>query len=815
MELQGVIALDIETTIQSYMRRKASPFHADNWIVAVGYESIGTHEPDQLTGYYYGEGRGAATGTLAALLETHQPKVITGFNIKFDMQWLIRTAEDYEAYQDWIAEGGELWDSQLVEYLLDGMIEESHMLSLDEVAVRYGGEVKIDEVKAYWAKGVSTELIPEQLLMDYLVGRKLEDGTVRPGDIQNTMMIYQGQVKEVAKRGNLGSMRLNNGALVAVVEMERNGLYVDMEVAEAEMVRLHDEIIKGEAALAEFYPADLPTPLNWNSVRHKSAMFFGGRIPYTEKVPVIDLATGKQTYAQMEETHYLTQDGKTIEVDTWNAWAEGHAAGEISKLPPPLVTNKGGKMAGQPKTKKVKVDDFTRPKFRNEEFHFSLPGYIKPKPHWKSKAYDGVYSTSKEVIEELEDEDVPFIQAFVNLTKLKKDLSTYYRVDELDEEGEIIEGKSKGMLTLVQPDGIVHHTINQTSTVTGRFSHKDPNSGNLPREGTSNVKKMFTSRFADGSVISSDFRSLEVYCQAILTGDKQLIADLKADIDMHCMRLAGVEGLPYEEVLVKAKGDRKKGIASLLEWERKRTDIKTYSFQRAYGAGAAAIAKKVKKTKEVVETWIEADDARYSGIPKFNEKLASTVAKSGKPSKVIVQHPTARIPLHLNRGHFDTFDGKRYSWLESAAPDFMVKKGVYQSFKPTELKNYPVQGLGAEWMKAAMWLAVRTFYKYRNFDGQARLINTVHDALYGDAAKSAARKAGVVIHASMLAASDLIEFLFGKEIEVPVPSETTQGISQFEQADFDNNALFEQQAERVRTWMRESYMNGYTPTYFN
>ena len=83
----------------------------------------------------------------------------------------------------------------------------------------------------------------------------------------------------------------------------------------------------------------------------------------------------------------------------------------------------------------------------------------------------------------------------------------------------------------------------------------------------------------------------------------------------------------------------------------------------------------------------------------------------------------------------------RYSWLEQPAPDFLVKKGVYQSFKPTELKNYPVQGLGGQWMKAAMWITVRVFYAYKNFGGLALLNNTVHDAEYADTHKSVRRKA--------------------------------------------------------------------------
>lgn len=49
---------------------------------------------------------------------------------------------------------------------------------------------------------------------------------------------------------------------------------------------------------------------------------------------------------------------------------------------------------------------------------------------------------------------------------------------------------------------------------------------------------MFISRFPNGSMISSDFKSLEVYYQADLSHDKQLVADLRAGLDMHAARFS-------------------------------------------------------------------------------------------------------------------------------------------------------------------------------------------------------------------------------------------------------------------------------------
>lgn len=88
------------------------------------------------------------------------------------------------------------------------------------------------------------------------------------------------------------------------------------------------------------------------------------------------------------------------------------------------------------------------------------------------------------------------------------------------------------------------------------------------------VKEMFGSRFPGGQIVSSDFSSLEVFVQAWLTGDKQLIADLEAGLDMHCARLATAEGMTYEKVFDLCKK------AKIPEWIAKRVAIKVFSFQR-------------------------------------------------------------------------------------------------------------------------------------------------------------------------------------------------------------------------------------------
>lgn len=801
IKLDGYVVMDVETTITPFMKRKASPFTPENWVVAGAYKGQKT----DVKGEYWGDDKRGSEGWLKALLETYRPRYMVGFNIKFDVMHMIKYPMDFEAYREWIVAGGQLWDTQLVEYLLDGQIPESQMLALDEVAPRYGGEMKIDEVKAMWEQGINTNLIPRQLLMDYLTGR-IENGKRHGGDILNTETIFLGQLKAAKKVGQIKSIQLNNGALVASIEMERNGLYVNRTLGEQLAKKSQERLTSLTESLLTYLPKDLPFTFNWGSPAQRSALIFGGQVKYKGRVSIMD-ADGEQAYSMMDAEAWVMENGTLSRVE------------DPSNPPDGVARFTGGMKKGLPKTKKIKVPDLDKPKSRIEDLFYRMKGFTKPKPEWKGKS--GYYSTKGEIIEELAYTGIPFLEAYAELAAIQKDLGTYYITHELDEDGEPVPGKSKGMLTLVQDDSIIHHKVNHTNTVTGRLSHSDPNAGNLPKHSTSEVKRMFESRFQQtaiakavgGVIITSDFKTLEVYCQANLSHDKQLVQDLREGIDVHSARLATVEGMPYEDVLLLTKGDKARGIAPVEEWEVKRTDIKVFSFQRAYGAGAEKISRFVKKSKETVQSWIDADELRYPGITRYNEKVEAIVKSNRWLVPIYKIHPNAKVKLQMGRGWYRTFDGKKYVFTESPSPKFLLDRGIYQGFTPTELKNYPVQGLGGEWMKAAMWLAVRIFYAYKNFDGLALLINTVHDALYADAHESVRLKAAVAVHAAMLAASDLIEYLFGYKIDVPVPSETSEGPSMYEQKRIDDTPQFTAAAERTRKWLRKTYMEGFEPSF--
>ena len=150
---------------------------------------------------------------------------------------------------------------------------------------------------------------------------------------------------------------------------------------------------------------------------------------------------------------------------------------------------------------------------------------------------------------------------------------------------------------------IIHHKLNHTSTVTSRLSSSDPNLQNVPRGDTSNVKKMFTSRFGEvGRMAEIDYSQLEVVVQGVLSRDKQLMEDLNNKVDFHCKRLAAKLGEDYDSVWNKCHKEEDATYKAM------RTNAKIFSFQRAYGAGAETIATETGMARSEAEELIAAEE---------------------------------------------------------------------------------------------------------------------------------------------------------------------------------------------------------------
>jgi DNA polymerase I-like protein with 3'-5' exonuclease and polymerase domains len=83
--------------------------------------------------------------------------------------------------------------------------------------------------------------------------------------------------------------------------------------------------------------------------------------------------------------------------------------------------------------------------------------------------------------------------------KCKPKTPQYVLINSMSELSNMEKMKSTYCDSLLEKEvnSIVHPSINETTTRTGRYSASNPNTQNMPREGTSPVKCMFITRYKD------------------------------------------------------------------------------------------------------------------------------------------------------------------------------------------------------------------------------------------------------------------------------------------------------------------------------
>jgi len=134
------------------------------------------------------------------------------------------------------------------------------------------------------------------------------------------------------------------------------------------------------------------------------------------------------------------------------------------------------------------------------------------------------YSTDAKVLQQLAIEHpvAERIIAYRELTKLK---------------GTYIEG----LLKLIDEDGRIHTTLNQTTTATGRISSDSPNLQNIPirTELGARIRDAFTASEGRGLVVA-DYSQIELRILAHMTGEPALVESFVSGEDIHTRTAAEV-----------------------------------------------------------------------------------------------------------------------------------------------------------------------------------------------------------------------------------------------------------------------------------
>lgn len=257
--------IDLETSIknrgeEAVGKFKASPFHPDNEIVMYGELSDGYPEP-------------ILTKPVGPVTPPPSCELLVGHNIGFDLLYLLRD----KSWHEWIANGGKIWDTMLVEYILSG--QEDKYPSLDYCSEKYGGTIKNDAIKEYWNNDIDTEDIPKEELREYL-----------EHDVINTELVFANQLEAVVAIGMLGFIDSQMDARLATILMEHNGMYFNRAAAKKEGNVIREKIDELGTGISNNIHLVSPAPFVWNpsSPKHLSTFLFGGTLTYSSPERMYD-----------------------------------------------------------------------------------------------------------------------------------------------------------------------------------------------------------------------------------------------------------------------------------------------------------------------------------------------------------------------------------------------------------------------------------------------------------------------------------------------------------------------------------------------
>jgi DNA polymerase-1 len=269
-----IITIDTETTLKNTVgKNKANPFCPDNKVILIGAKLSNGEVVRQWHNGKWDRGNLLNDG------DPKNAKLLVGQNIKFDIHHLRKRKfkVNGEPIEEWLRKN-QVWDIQLAEYILTG--QQSQFASLDDMSVKYGLPLKDDKVKELFKQGIGADGIDLDTLKEY-----------NKQDVLNTEAIARAQMEEASRRNLLPLIMAQMDALIAIEDIEYNGIAVDPQRLNDLALNLENNIDKTTRLIAEHiasnYPsipaidqAKLDALLNLNSNQHLSAVLFGGDIKY-------------------------------------------------------------------------------------------------------------------------------------------------------------------------------------------------------------------------------------------------------------------------------------------------------------------------------------------------------------------------------------------------------------------------------------------------------------------------------------------------------------------------------------------------------
>lgn len=605
-------------------------------------------------------------------------------NATHDLSWLWECGYDYT---------GAIYDTMLSEYILAR--GQSLEFSLAATAERRGlAEQKEDYLKQCLKQGINTNETDLSKLSLYL-----------RADLLTTRELFLDQEREYAEpeSKSLHVVRdVTFDTCKTLTQMRMSGFKVDLQ----ELEKVRTDFEREKANIEDRLQRKVrelmgDTPINLNSPEQMSQVVFSVSM------------NNKKEWADLFEFVDTPQEFK--------AAVKANAS--------PIYRTKAftcPTCEGQGKTYKTKKDGtkFARPNkckdcdargFQLKQTQ-QVAGLKFSAPNKKWVSANG-FSTSKDNLDVLVAtaknnnmaDAVDFLSDLKRLNAVSSYLSSF--VD--------------GISTYTKQDtGLLHVSLTQHVTSTGRFSGRQPNMQNMPRGGTFPVKRVFVSRWPNGKVMEADFAQLEFRTAAFLAQDEVAMQEIATGFDVHS----------YTAKVISDAGQ-----------PTTRQQAKEHTFAPLFGATGYGRSK-------AEQAYYEHFTQKYKGVAAWHKNLADEAIRFNKITNV---------------------SGRQYAF-----PNVTRRSnGGVTHF--TMIKNYPVQGFATG---DVVPVVLNEMHK-RLQSMQSCLVNTVHDSMVIDVHPDEEQAVINMVNDMNNGLSDLVASVYGVQMNVPLLLEAKIGYNWLDNAD--------------------------------
>jgi len=280
----------------------------------------------------------------------------------------------------------------------------------------------------------------------------------------------------------------------------------------------------------------------------------------------------------------------------------------------------------------------------------------------------------------------------------------------------------------------IHPTLNQTGTVTGRLSSRDPNLQNIPRPENDGygLRHSFIAD-EDCVLIVADYAQLEMRITAHFSEDPKMIEAIRGGLDVHSFTASLMLGASYEEIVAAKKKEKDELTDEDEKLLAARQAAKTIGFGLLYGEGP---------TKLAADLEIPVDEAK---------RLRNKYLDSYPEVRDFIEYTQESCREHE---FVRTLVG-RYRHL----PAINYEDDGLRAYAERQAFNSVIQGSAADIVKKAM-LEVEENERLAELGAQMQL--QIHDELVIEVPEENAEEAGEIV-------KEIMETVIDPPLEVPLP----------------------------------------------